>query len=354
MPSSADADGCPSHPRQRVPRRTELRHDLQEVVLVAGPWSVSAEARRAARRRPIVLVLGPSSRTLAIDPVLRTPGLLDALARRPPGAGRRARRRCARRARSRVRSSAARSRSAARRYPTNPRPCSRRHAVSRMKALDQLLGGVADPSRAAADLLRHRPPANVSSSARRRPPTGSPRRATSWSTTSTPTPRSRIRIGLPTHWLRFVWILSAWNVGAAIVDSAADIGLSGPELEADERHRVAASLRPLGGRFVDRARRIPRPRRRGAGARRPLLRRRSADRRDRWRSTSAGHRRTHADVLATSPDDRRIVVEPGIDRARCRAHRGRLSRRRVAGRRDVRHCRRSGTRGASRSQPQIA
>lgn len=61
---------------------------------------------------------------------------------------------------------------------------------------------------------------------------------------------SRIRIGVPTHWLRFVWILSAWSVGAAVVDSGADIGLSGPELEADERHRVAASLRPLGGRFA--------------------------------------------------------------------------------------------------------
>ena len=62
-------------------------------------------------------------------------------------------------------------------------------------------------------------------------------------------PGTRLRIGLPSHWLTTVWILSAWNVGAAIVDHAADIGLSGPDLVADESQRVAASLRPLGGRF---------------------------------------------------------------------------------------------------------
>jgi uncharacterized protein (TIGR03089 family) len=64
-------------------------------------------------------------------------------------------------------------------------------------------------------------------------------------------PGSRIRIGLPSHWLTTVWILSAWNVGAAVVDTAADIGLSGPDLVADEPHRVAASLRPLGGRVTE-------------------------------------------------------------------------------------------------------
>ncbi len=60
---------------------------------------------------------------------------------------------------------------------------------------------------------------------------------------------SRIRIGLPSHWLRFVWILSAWNIAAIVTDTAADIGVSGPELAAGEDVRVAASLRPLGGRF---------------------------------------------------------------------------------------------------------
>lgn len=61
---------------------------------------------------------------------------------------------------------------------------------------------------------------------------------------------TRIRIGLPSHWLRFVWLLGAWRVGAVVTDHDADIGLSGPELEADEPVRLAASLRPLGGRFA--------------------------------------------------------------------------------------------------------
>nr|WP_255669172.1 TIGR03089 family protein [Aeromicrobium duanguangcaii] len=61
---------------------------------------------------------------------------------------------------------------------------------------------------------------------------------------------TRVRIGLPSHWLRAVWLLGAWRVGAIVTDHAADIGLSGPELEADEPVRLAASLRPLGGRFA--------------------------------------------------------------------------------------------------------
>jgi uncharacterized protein (TIGR03089 family) len=64
-------------------------------------------------------------------------------------------------------------------------------------------------------------------------------------------PGTRVRLGLPSHWLRFVWLLSCWSVGAAVVDADADIGVSGPELVADEPVRVAASLRPLGGRFAD-------------------------------------------------------------------------------------------------------
>jgi uncharacterized protein (TIGR03089 family) len=58
-----------------------------------------------------------------------------------------------------------------------------------------------------------------------------------------------VRIGLPSHWLRSVWLLGAWRVGAVVTDHDAQIGLSGPELEADEPVRLAASLRPLGGRF---------------------------------------------------------------------------------------------------------
>lgn len=61
---------------------------------------------------------------------------------------------------------------------------------------------------------------------------------------------TRVRIGLPSHWLRFVWLLSSWTVGAVVVDRDADIGVSGPDLVGDEPVRLAASLRPLGGPFV--------------------------------------------------------------------------------------------------------
>ena len=51
-------------------------HDIQDLVLVAETWSASA-AVRAAIAASDVVVLGPSSRTLAIDPVLRAPGMLE-------------------------------------------------------------------------------------------------------------------------------------------------------------------------------------------------------------------------------------------------------------------------------------
>ncbi|MBP2388929.1 2-phospho-L-lactate transferase CofD family protein [Aeromicrobium fastidiosum] len=53
-------------------------HSPTETVLVAEAWTVSPSVVDQLRATD-VLVLGPSSRTLAIDPVLRTPGLLDAL-----------------------------------------------------------------------------------------------------------------------------------------------------------------------------------------------------------------------------------------------------------------------------------
>ncbi|NRQ51502.1 TIGR03089 family protein [Aeromicrobium stalagmiti] len=124
-------------------------------------------------------------------------------------------------------------------------------------------------------------------------------------------PGTRVRIGLPSHWLTAVWILSAWNVGAAVVDSGADIGLSGPELVGDEPHRVAASLRPLGGRFatapegfLDLGAEVP-----GHGDHFVALDPPEP-------STVAldldGARRTHADVLGQiTPDSARRVVSPG-------------------------------------------
>lgn len=57
---------------------TPSAHEPREIVLVAESWSVSDPVRDALHATD-VLVLGPSSRTLAIDPVLRTPGLLDAI-----------------------------------------------------------------------------------------------------------------------------------------------------------------------------------------------------------------------------------------------------------------------------------
>lgn len=62
---------------------------------------------------------------------------------------------------------------------------------------------------------------------------------------------TRVRIGLPTHWLRVVWLLSTWAVGGVVADHDAEVGVSGPALDADEPLRVAASLRPLGARFAE-------------------------------------------------------------------------------------------------------
>lgn len=55
-----------------------------------------------------------------------------------------------------------------------------------------------------------------------------------------------IRIDLPTHWESFVWIMSAWAVGAVLTDHDADIAVVGPALVAEEKIRVALSLKPLG------------------------------------------------------------------------------------------------------------
>ncbi len=52
-------------------------HDIQDLVLVAETWSASPDVRAAIEASDVV-VLGPSSRTLAIDPVLRAPGMLEA------------------------------------------------------------------------------------------------------------------------------------------------------------------------------------------------------------------------------------------------------------------------------------
>lgn len=62
---------------------------------------------------------------------------------------------------------------------------------------------------------------------------------------------ARIRVGVPTHWLRIVWMLAAWSAGAAIVDHDADVAFCGPDLAAAEPLRVASALRPFGLPFAD-------------------------------------------------------------------------------------------------------
>ena len=36
-------------------------------------------------------------------------------------------------------------------------------------------------------------------------------------------PGTRVRVGLPTHWLRVVWLLSTWAVGGVVTDRGADV-----------------------------------------------------------------------------------------------------------------------------------
>jgi len=69
-------------------------------------------------------------------------------------------------------------------------------------------------------------------------------------------------LDLPTHWLGAVWLGAAWSLGLAVTDDAAaagsaDLVVCGPDGveayggQADRVPVVAASLRPLGGRFTD-------------------------------------------------------------------------------------------------------
>lgn len=124
-------------------------------------------------------------------------------------------------------------------------------------------------------------------------------------------PGTRIRIGLPTHWLRMVWLLSCWTVGAAVVDADADVGLCGPDLAADEPVRLAASLRPFGARFVQ-----PPAGFVDIGAEVPshgdVFVALDPPQADALALDLAGTTTTHAQLLAsTPPDSRRLMVGPG-------------------------------------------
>ncbi len=124
-------------------------------------------------------------------------------------------------------------------------------------------------------------------------------------------PGTRIRIGLPTHWLSFVWLLAAWNVGAIVTDHDAEIGVSGPDLVAHEPVKLAASLRPLGGPFetppagfLDLALEVP-----GHGDHFEAFDPPTADG---LALDLAGTRLTHADLAReAAPEPSRLLVEPG-------------------------------------------
>lgn len=64
-------------------------------------------------------------------------------------------------------------------------------------------------------------------------------------------PGTRLRVGLPPHWLRPVWLVAAWTARCVVADEDAEVALAGPDLLAEEPIRLAASLRPLGGRFAE-------------------------------------------------------------------------------------------------------
>ncbi len=121
-------------------------------------------------------------------------------------------------------------------------------------------------------------------------------------------PGARVRIGLPPHWLRPVWVLAAWTAGAVIADDEAEIAVVGPELDADEPVRLAASLRPLGGRFAeppegftDIAAVVP--------AQPDLLLTIDSPDPSDIAVDLDGTPRSHTEVLQTAPDGRRLLVD---------------------------------------------
>ena len=60
---------------------------------------------------------------------------------------------------------------------------------------------------------------------------------------------TRLRLGLPPHWLRIDWLLSCWNTGVVVSDTEADIAQTGPDLDATEPIKLASALAPFGMRF---------------------------------------------------------------------------------------------------------
>ena len=197
-------------------------HRPVEATIVTASWEVSAAVREVVGNADVIL-LGPSSPVLSLDPLLVTPGLGDAMTAPQADVPRRRGR-----------------------HPRSRARCRR----GRPMTLDRLLAGLPDP---ASPFLTY-----YDDGTGERVELSGVTTANWVAKTSNflvddleAEPGTRVRLGLPSHWLRFVWMLSCWSVGAAVVESDADIGLSGPDLVADEPVRVAASLRPLGGRFAE-------------------------------------------------------------------------------------------------------
>ena len=121
---------------------------------------------------------------------------------------------------------------------------------------------------------------------------------------------TRVRIGLPTHWLRVVWLLSAWQVGGVVVERDARVAVTGPDLAADEPERVASALLPFGVRFPqppegfwDIGAEVPGHPDIYLGLSFPTPDDATVDLPDLIV--------THADLVATPPDSRRLVLTEG-------------------------------------------
>lgn len=59
----------------------------------------------------------------------------------------------------------------------------------------------------------------------------------------------RVAPTMPSHWMRFVWLLATWAVGGTVVDQDGDVCIAGPALEFGTPlapHRWATALHPLG------------------------------------------------------------------------------------------------------------
>ena len=59
----------------------------------------------------------------------------------------------------------------------------------------------------------------------------------------------RVMPTMPSHWMRFVWLLATWAVGGTVVDQDGDVCVAGPALDFGSHpapHRWATALHPLG------------------------------------------------------------------------------------------------------------